>query len=483
MQHDYEIVVIGGGPAGFTAAMHARSLGANVALVERGRMGGTCTNDGCVPTRVLAKAARLLRDSEQFDQYGLEGELPRLDFARLMTRTQQVVYGIQEKKQIIDHLRQAGVVVVNQAGSASFEDANTIILEDGRRIRGEKFILCAGGRARRIDFPGAELALTHSDIWSLKKLPASTIIVGAAATGCQLASILATFGSKVYLLEVAPRILRLEDECISETVHASFEKHGIEIITGIGGISSIERLAGDLILNYQVNQVPVQLRAEAVLMSTGWVGNLSALNLPAAGVEATGNYVNVDDQFRTTAAHIFAAGDITGKMMLVQSAGYEALAAAENAVLGTCQVQPHNIVPHGGFTDPEYGSVGLTEDQARGTDSVAVATVPYAELDRAVIDGRPEGVCKLIVSLDKRTILGAHVAGEQALEIVEVAAAGMASGMTVDQLADLEIAYPTFTAILGVAARRVVREMNSKRITPQWRSLEKSFAPEWEHRD
>ena len=98
MQHEYEIVVIGGGPAGFTAAMHARSLGASVALVERGRMGGTCTNDGCVPTRVLAKAARLLRDTEQFDQYGLDGELPRLDFARLMTRTQQVVYGIQEKK-------------------------------------------------------------------------------------------------------------------------------------------------------------------------------------------------------------------------------------------------------------------------------------------------------------------------------------------------------------------------------------------------
>jgi pyruvate/2-oxoglutarate dehydrogenase complex dihydrolipoamide dehydrogenase (E3) component len=483
MQPDYEIVVIGGGPAGFTAAMHARSLGANVALVERGRMGGTCTNDGCVPTRVLAKAARLLRDTEQFDLYGLEGELPRLDFARLMTRTQQVVYGIHEKKQIIDHLRQAGVTVFNQVGLASFVDPHTIVLQDERHIRGSKFILCAGGRARRVDFPGAEHALTHSDIWSLNKLPASIAVVGAAATGCQLASILATFGSRVHLLEVAPRILRMEDECISETIQASFEAHGIEILAGIGGISFIEREGGELIVNYQRDQATAQLRVEAVLMSTGWVGNLSALNLPAAGVETTGNYVKVDDQFCTTAAHIFAAGDITGKMMLVQSAGYEALAAAENAVLGACQVQSHDIVPHGGFTDPEYGSVGLTELQARQAGAVAVATVPYAEMDRAVIDGRPEGLCKLIVSLDSRTIVGAHVAGEQALEIVEVAAAGMASGMTVDQLANLEIAYPTFTAVLGVAARRIVREVDSSRIVPQWRSLEKHFASEWEHRD
>ena len=140
-------------------------------------------------------------------------------------------------------------------------------------------------------------------------------------------------------------------------------------------------------------------------------------------------------------------------------------------------------MPHGGFTDPEYGSVGLTEEQARQAGSVTVATVPYAELDRAVIDGRTEGLCKLIVSSDTRTIIGAHVAGEQALEVVEVAAAGMAAGMTVDQLANLEIAYPTFTAILGVAARRITRELNISQLSPQWRSLEKSMASEWEHRD
>jgi len=169
--------------------------------------------------------------------------------------------------------------------------------------------------------------------------------------------------------------------------------------------------------------------------------------------------------------------------MLVQSAGYEALAAAENAVLGSCQTKEHSIVPHGGFTDPEYGSVGITEAQAREQADCVIGQVPYADIDRAVIDGHPEGLCKLIVSKETRQILGAHVVGEQALEVVEVAAAGMAAGMTVEQLANLEIAYPTFTAVLGLAARKIVREMNASQLSPEWRSLGMAIGVEWERRD
>ena len=176
-------------------------------LVERGRMGGTCTNDGCVPTRVLAKAARLLRDAAQFDEYGLAASPPVLDFPRLMRRVQQVVYTMQEKKQLIQRLEQAGVTVLAEVGEARFTDPHTLALPDGRSLEADRFILCAGGRARRLDFPGEELALTHSQIWLLKELPRSVVVVGAAATGCQLASIFAAFGTQVTLLEVAPRIL------------------------------------------------------------------------------------------------------------------------------------------------------------------------------------------------------------------------------------------------------------------------------------
>ena len=479
----YDIIVIGGGPAGVTAAVRARELGASVALVERDRMGGTCTNDGCVPTRVLAKAARLWRDAAQFDQYGVITSPPELDFNQLMRRTQQVVYSIHEKKQLIGQLTESGVTPFVGVGPAHFINPHAIELMNGEHLEADKFILCAGGRARRLDFPGEQYAITHSDVWTLKKLPESLLVVGGAATGCQLASIFNTFGVKVSILDVSPQLLRIEDEIVAKTIEDAFRERGIEIISGIGGIERIDKLGDELELVFTHQGEMTNRKAEAIILSTGWLGNLDLLNLSVAGVETVRNYVRVNDYLQTSAAHIFAAGDITGRMMLVQSAGYEALAAAENAVLGVGNILQHTIVPHGGFTDPEYGSVGLTEEQALKQGEVVVATVPYGEMDRAVIDDHTIGACKIIVSKETHRILGAHVVGEQALEIIHIIAAGMIADIWIEQLAEMQIAYPTFTAIIGLAARSIVRQLGEVPISPQWRSLGKSQTAEWERRD
>ena len=238
-ENSFDVVVIGGGPAGVTAALRARELGATVALVERGNLGGTCTNDGCVPTRVLARAARLRRDAEQFAAYGLTGPLPTVDFAELLARTQEIVYRVHEKKQLRAYLAGAGVAVFAEAGEARFVDPATVRLADGTALHGARIILCAGGRARHLPFPGSEWALTHSDIWALPALPESVIIVGAAATGCQLASIFAGFGARVTLLEVAPRLLPGEDEAVAAAMTAAFARRGIAIVTGIDGVTRI----------------------------------------------------------------------------------------------------------------------------------------------------------------------------------------------------------------------------------------------------
>jgi pyruvate/2-oxoglutarate dehydrogenase complex dihydrolipoamide dehydrogenase (E3) component len=211
---------------------------------------------------------------------------------------------------------------------------------------------------------------------------------------------------------------------------------------------------------------------------------VEALNPGTAGVETRRGYVVVDDCLRTSAPHVFAAGDVTGRMMLVQSANYEGSLAAENAVLGEERDYRHAIVPHGGFTDPEYASVGLTERRAReeiGDEDCAVAVVPYSDLDRGVIDGHPNGSCKLIISRSTRRILGAHIVGEQAVEVVQLVATAMGGDMRVEQLANLELAYPTFTAIVGLAARKLARELGLVPVSPRWRERERPGSTEWEH--
>jgi pyruvate/2-oxoglutarate dehydrogenase complex dihydrolipoamide dehydrogenase (E3) component len=481
MERRFDLVVVGGGPAGVTAALRAAELGAAVALVERTRLGGTCTDDGCAPTRVLARAARLMRDADQHTAYGITAAAPTVDLPELLAATQRTVYSLHEKKQLLAHLERAGATVFENAGEARFIDPFELALADGRTVRADRFILAGGGHARRVDLPGAELAMTHGGVWSLRGLPRSIVVVGGAATGVQLASVFAAFGSKVTLLELAPRLVPAEDVDVSAELEAGLAAAGIEVRTGIAGLTAIEGRPGALRLRYRDEAERVMV-AEAVLLAVGWPGNIDGLGLVAAGVEAEGGYVRVDDTLRTSALHIWAAGDITGRMMLVQSATYEGRVAAENALRDGELAARHAIVAHGGFTDPEYGSVGLTEAAAlsAGTD-IVIGRVPYTDLDRAVIDGRTDGFCKLVVDRDQGTVSGAHVVGEQAVEVVQIAATAMASSMPVAQLAAVEFAYPTYTAIVGLAARQAVHALRLPAVEARaWEELGRPRIAEWE---
>jgi pyruvate/2-oxoglutarate dehydrogenase complex dihydrolipoamide dehydrogenase (E3) component len=427
----------------------------------------------------LAKAARLLRDAEQHEAYGISSVRPRVDFRRLLDQTHATVYRLHEKKQLVGHLERAGVTVMEGVGDAAFVGPNEIRLADGTVLGGDRFIICVGGHARRLTFPGSQLALTHSDVWSIRSLPRSVAIVGSAATGSQLASIFRAFGSRVTLLEVAPRILPGEDELVSWAMRDAFAARDIEIVTGIRGVDRIERDGRSLRLMYSAPEEHAT-NVDAVLLAVGWTGNLDSLGLDAAGVATELGYVVVDDTLRTSAASIWAAGDVTGRMMLVQSAAIEARVAAANALGVGVRSSGHRVVPHGGFTDPEYAAVGVSDDADR--EGVVAAVVPYADLDRAVIDGRTEGFAKLVVGRSSRRIEGAHVVGEQAVEVAQVAAAAMAAEMRVEQLAELELAYPTFTAILGIAARQVLAQLEDGERGEGWHTLRRPLA-EWERRD
>ena len=465
-----KLIVLGGGPAGVTAALQARELHAEVTLIESKRVGGTSVNDGPAPVRTLARAARLARDTGSWEMFGLQGARPQIDLAAVLANAKRVALYAHEKKHMAEYVRSTGVELIEGVGPARFLDEYTVGEASGRTWQAEAIIIAVGGQGRILPIPGAELALTYSDIWTLQQLPASVAVVGGAATGCQLASILEDFGCQVSLLEFAPRLIPQEDEEIALALASDFQRQGMTVITG-AATERLEKTAEGIQLHYRQQERPASLTVGAVFFAVGWPGNVDTLNLGAAGVVTKRSYIPVNDYLQSNVPHIFAAGDINGQSMLVQSARYEGRIAAENAVLGPYHRFTHEIVPSGSFTDPEYASVGLTEAEARQQYDCAVAVVQYDDLLRPVVDAHPEGFCKLIVDRRRRDILGAHVIGEYSVEIIQMVAACMASGMRVEQLAELQLAYPTFTEAVGMAAQKLVRELGLAPLPQLWSDI------------
>jgi pyruvate/2-oxoglutarate dehydrogenase complex dihydrolipoamide dehydrogenase (E3) component len=244
----------------------------------------------------------------------------------------------------------------------------------------------------------------------------------------------------------------------------------MDVITGTRA-TAIERSDDVFVVHHVKDGVQHQLAADQVFFAVGWPGNVSNMDPAAIGLQVERGYLKVNDRLVSNIGHIFAAGDVNGVSMLVPSARQQGLVAAENAVMGTRRRNSHEIVPTGSFTDPEYGSVGLTEEEARARFDCEVAIVRYDDLLRPVVDARSGGFCKLIVESNRHYILGAHVLGEYSAELIQMVAACMATNMRVEQLAELPFAFPTFTEAVGMAAQKVVRQLGIARLAQQWSDL------------
>jgi pyruvate/2-oxoglutarate dehydrogenase complex dihydrolipoamide dehydrogenase (E3) component len=455
-----DVLVIGAGPAGLVAALRAGDLGVRTTLVTRDELGGMAANDGPVPVRTLAHAARLLREARQLAQYGIAVSDPALDYPRLLARVHDVVANVREHAALRPQLDTARVTLIEHAGAVRFVDPHTIEAADGRRLSADKIILCTGGASRRLAVPGAELTATHSDAWSLSAVPPSMIVVGGGATGVQVASIFHAFGTNVQLFQAAPRLLTSEDDDVSIAVTLAFRAAGIAVHEDFGTIDRFDKTPSGVQMTFSKDGVQRAAEAALVVMAIGWVANTAGLNLPIAGIEVDRRaFVRVDPYLRTTAPHIYAAGDVTGRLMLVPQAMQAGFTAATNAVQGPAVAVREPVNPIGSFTDPEYAQVGLTERKARETRDVIAVTIPFDATTRTIIDGRTDGFCKLVVDRASATIAGCHVVGDRAVEIVQVAAIAMAGSVRVDTLARIPLSFPTYTGILGRAAATAARQL------------------------
>jgi pyruvate/2-oxoglutarate dehydrogenase complex dihydrolipoamide dehydrogenase (E3) component len=289
------------------------------------------------------------------------------------------------------------------------------------------------------------------------------IVVGAGATGVQVASIFNAFGTRVQLFEAGPRILATEDEDIARTAAAAFRNSGMTVRENFGTIESFEKTPTGVRMNFSKDGQRDSAEAAFVVVAVGWAADTAGLNLAAAGVELTQRkFVKVDQYLRTSAPHIFAAGDVTGRLMLVSQAAPDGFIAATNAVQGPTTPVLERVSPTGSFTEPEYAQVGLTEVKARAAHNIATAIVHFESSTRTIIDGRKLGFCKLVVDRETCKILGCHVIGERAVDIVEVGAIAIDAGMRVDELAQIPLSYPTYAGVLVRAAVSAAHQVGLK---------------------
>ncbi|WP_084316038.1 dihydrolipoyl dehydrogenase family protein [Actinospica robiniae] len=473
MRDPMKVLVVGGGPAGMSAALHACELGAQVTLLEADQVGGTSLNRGPAPVRTLARAARLARDWGSWTRFGLEGAPPVPNLAALQGNAARVARYAHERKHLAEHLRASGIDLVEGTGVVRFADDHTIQADDGHVWTADRVIIAVGGRAAALPVPGGELASTYDDLLTLKALPEHAVIIGGADTGCQIASILGDFGIRVTVFEATPALLASADPDVSAGMRSAFEARGLTIHTGTL-VERLEKHASRITVTYRGPNGSDRVIGDAVFAAIGWPANIETLGLERAGVAAGRGGLVVDEYLRTNVEHIFAAGDVTGHYKLVQTARSEGRIAGRNAVLGPVQRADYEIIPTGSFTDPEYGQVGLTEPAAALNGEVVSAVARYDDLVRPVVDGRPDGFCKLLVDRSHRSVVGAHVLGEYSAEIVQVAAAMMAAGMTIEQIAGLSYAFPTVTEAIGMAAQNICRQLDLGGFPQVWSELDVS---------
>ncbi len=433
----YDIIAVGGGAAGLVTAAGAAGLGARVALIERGRMGGECLWTGCVPSKALLAAARAAARARAAKRYGIEVGEPRVDFARVMAHVRAAQQAIAPNDSP-ERFRGLGVDVFQ--GTATFVDRSTLRVND-RELKTRNIVIATGSRPVVPPIPGIEKVayLTNENVFELEQLPASLVVLGGGAVGVELAQAFALLGSRVTLLEAGSRILQSEDDEIADLALDRLRRDGIVVHTAAGA-----QQIGNAAEGVQVATSQGTFTASALLVAAGRHANSDTLQLENAGVAHDENAVHVDPYLRTNVKSIWAVGDVTGAPRFTHVADYQARLVLRNALFPGRSAADYRTVPWAIYTQPELAHVGLTEGQAREQHgAVQVWRKAFDELDRAIADGETEGLVKIIAD-GKGRILGAHIFGAHASTLLGEVALAMKTNVKLSQLSGIMHAYPTY---------------------------------------
>lgn len=463
----YDLVVLGGGTAGLVTAMGGAGLGARVALVERDLLGGDCLNAGCVPSKAILAAARLVGDFRRAGELGLESTaLPAAARGPAILARMRRVRATLAVHDSADRLRAAGVDVFFGAGRFGGRD---VLEVDGRRLRFRRAVIATGARPAVPAIPGlAEAGFrTNEDIFALDAIPGRLAVIGGGPIGCELAQAFARLGATVTLLEGGETLLPREDPDAAALVAAALVADGVAVVTG-AHIEAVGRDGAARRLRWATAAGPAEAVADEILVAAGRIPNVAGIGLDAAGVATDARGVAVDDHLRTANRRIFAAGDACLEARFTHAADASARIVLRNALFAGRARASKLLVPRCTYTDPEVAQVGLGAAEAARTgmpiDTVEVAA---AELDRAVLDGDTRGFVRVHVRRGSDRIVGATVVGPGAGDAIAAFALAMSGGTGLGRLADLVLPYPT----RGEALRKVGDAWNRRRLTPGSRRL------------
>lgn len=454
----FDLLVIGTGGAGMAAAIRGAELGARVAVVERGVIGGTCVNVGCIPSKnLIAAAERFHSAREGFP--GIAPSEPHLDWKRV----------IGQKAELVDELRQAKYLDVLEAypeitlvrGHARFLGGGRVIV-DGVEHRARKIVIATGASPWAPPVPGLDEvdALDSSTAMELLELPESMIVLGAGYVGLELGQTFARFGTRVTLVKRSDRIAKGEEPEISEALRAYLEAEGLEIRTGVQ-VLGVERTGGEVIVRVRQDGRTIELRAERLLVAAGRRANTAGLGLDAAGVELDEQgFVRVDGTLRTTNPDIYAAGDVTAGPAFVYVAAAAGRVAAENALTGADRELDLRAVPRVMFTDPQVAAVGFTEAEARAAGhEIETARLELKHVPRAAASRDARGLIKVVAEAESGRILGVHALGPNAGELMGEATLAVRFGLTTQDLTETLHPYLTWTEGLKLAAQTLTKDV------------------------
>ncbi len=449
---DFDLFVLGGGSAAFAAAIRAAELGARVGVAEEGVIGGTCVNRGCVPSKNLLYAAERYHDYRRNGFAGLPQGKEAANFADVIAQKDDLVEGLRKAKywDILEAFPQVKFL----PHRAAFVSPNEVSVGD-QKLTAEHFIIATGASAARLRVPGMERTphLTYKEALDLKQLPQALVVIGGGPIGLELGQVYARFGSKVTILEALPRIAPLEDEDISEALKAYLTKEGVQILTAVK-VTRVEPVEGGGRIETLVDGKSTEFFGERLLVATGLRPNTRDLGLDKAGVkhDERGAIV-VDDQLRTSAKNIWAAGDVTGQMMLVTVSAMEGGIAAENALANARKRINLSHVPHAIFTSPQVASVGLRErDADAGGRKVLTTKLPFEHVPKAAATRDTRGLLKLVVDARNYQLLGAHLVSDEAADLIHIGVLAVQQGLTVGDLLRTTFVYPTLAEAFKIAA-------------------------------